>query len=160
MMRVERSLKGEVMSTTKEAIERTPTPWTVQKLNHANNEPWFQIGFFDKDGREIGPICEMVGGAVKIYRPVAEFHHLLASEAEIIANAEFIVRACNAYEANQETIKALVEALEPFAFDSPKLQHLPDDTPLYVNAGIDVFIALGDVRRARAALAKAEKGNQ
>jgi len=36
----------------------------------------------------------------------------LFSKEQKEANAEFIVKACNSYESNQQTIKELVEALE------------------------------------------------
>lgn len=107
-------------TTEKAAPEQaTARPWTVQKLNHVNGELWLQIGFFDDEGREIGPICELVGGAVKLFRPVAEFQHLVASEAEVTANAQLIVTAVNAYESNQQRIAELEEALRPFAKCNP-----------------------------------------
>lgn len=91
----------------------TQLPWIVQKLNHVENDPWFQIGWIE-GGHALGPICEMVGGAVKpapSFKAVAEFKYLVASESEIRANAELIVRAVNAHDA---LVEALSCALDDF----------------------------------------------
>lgn len=74
----------------------TPGPWTIQKLFHAHDEIWLQIGWIE-NGREIGPIAEIVGGAVDgkpaFWHPVAELKHLIASEQEQFANARLIATA-------------------------------------------------------------------
>lgn len=77
------------MSETKET-KHTPTPYTIQRLNHAEGETWIQIGFMD-DGREIGPLAELVGGAVKHYvpawHPVAVMRYLVAPDGQVLASA-------------------------------------------------------------------------
>ena len=88
----------------------TPRPWIVQQLNHVDNELWLQIGWME-DGHGLGPICEMVGGAVKLapsFKAVAEFKYLVAPDDEVRANAELIVRAVNSYS----TFEVMKDALE------------------------------------------------
>lgn len=99
----------------------TPTPYMVQRLNHAHGETWIQIGFMD-GGREIGPLAELVGGAVKhdapVWHPVAVMKYLVASDAQVLANAEFIVRACNSYDTMLEVLKDADRLLGYFHWDS------------------------------------------
>ena len=107
-------LKGRTNMHTKE-------PWIVQKLNHAESDPWYQIGWLE-NGYGVGPICELSGGAVRskapVWHPVAEFKYLHAEENEIKANATHIVSCVNALAGrNPDAIKGLVEAAE-FAYDA------------------------------------------
>jgi hypothetical protein len=133
------------------AVEEThtPTPWTVQRLHHANDELWLQIGFFDNDGREIGPICELVGGAVKMYRPVAEFQHLIAPEAEVRANAELIVKAVNSYATNRQTIATLRDAARMVVdWYEGTTKDLPDRTAMY-NAACAALAMLAMIEKEK-----------
>ena len=68
------------------------------------------------------------------------------------ANAQFIVDACNAYEANQSTIRELVEALEEYkgAVQSV-LSESNGDTSL--SRSVDYLLAVGKVNES---LAKAK----
>ncbi|HEY6018864.1 MAG TPA: hypothetical protein VIY48_02945 [Candidatus Paceibacterota bacterium] len=53
----------------KTETKHTPGPWILQKLNHAEDEPWYQIGWIE-NGYEVGPICELSGGAVRSKLPI------------------------------------------------------------------------------------------
>lgn len=76
----------------------TPTPWRVRK----NPSNLGEFSHFIKGG-DIPP-----GGTANDRDTVAAI--VFCNDAQ--ANAAFIVRACNAYSANQQTIAALVEALK------------------------------------------------
>ena len=111
-------------------MKHTMEPWIIQKLNHAENEPWYQIGWLEK-GRSIGPICELSGGAVRsrlpVWHPVAEFKYLIANEMEIEANARRIVDCGNALAGlNPGGIAALVEVAERFVkyYQGSRKSHL------------------------------------
>jgi hypothetical protein len=95
--------------------KHTKLPWTVQRLNHAGGETWIQIGWIE-DGREIGPVAEMVGGAVKdpvpVWHPVATMKYLVTPDEQIMANAEFIVTACNLHDELVSALKDIIADYE------------------------------------------------
>ena len=117
-------------------MEATKRPWIVQRLNHAENEPWYQIGWLE-NGVGVGPICELSGGAVRsklpVWHPVAEFKYLIAEEEEIKANAHLIVKAANLHD---DLIWALKDSLDNCETCGPHIH------PLRHCARCKTFIAL------------------
>jgi hypothetical protein len=109
-------------------VSHTPGPWAVQRLSHARDELWLQVG--QASGRE-----PMPKGCV------AELKYLVTPEDEQEANAHLMAAA-----------PELLEALRPFASDLALWQTgFPDDLRV---PGLRV--TAGHVRRAMAAIAKAE----
>lgn len=78
---------------------------------------------------------------------------LPCSLEESAANAAFIVRAVNAFEANEALIKVLVEALKPFAEAAASYDPAEGDDAF--EAWRETF-SIGALRTARKALRKAE----
>ena len=79
-------------------------------------------------------------------------------DVEAKANAAFIVQACNSYEPNQQAIKELVEGLRDFAKEADEwTDSISDDlVPKLEADGTEFKFSVGDLRRARALIAKHE----
>jgi hypothetical protein len=119
-------------------VSHTPGPWAVQRLSHARDELWLQVG--QASGR--GPIARVNSTAEPMPKGcVAELKYLVTPEDEQEANAHLMAAA-----------PELLEALRPFASDLALWQTgFPDDLRV---PGLRV--TAGHVRRAMAAIAKAE----
>ena len=95
--------------------QHTATPWEVQRLNHCKGDLWLQIGY---KGR--GPIVRMNCTAEEMcprgapYRGsvICESKYMATPEEEQIANADFIVLACNSHDALLKQRDELLAALE------------------------------------------------
>lgn len=109
--------------------KHTPTPW--EAVNHS----WCTTGIYAVDKAE--------GGTIAVLDIQAEADEETQPELErwMAANAEFIVRACNAHD---QLAKALLDIAEDAEGSAA------------FGAAEDAIVALGDVARAaRAALAAA-----
>lgn len=95
----------------------TATPWQV------NDNDSFQI-------------CD-ADGEVRGCAPIAFMHS--APRAEKIANAKFIVRACNAHD---DLVKALQAARDALRDCHPAMRHFPETTLNHANAIAAVSAAL------------------
>lgn len=142
-------MRGRVRDMSEQKSEHTPTPWVVQQLNHVDGELWLQIGWFE-NGHGVGPICEMVGGAVtplRSFKAVVEFKYLVAPDAEVRANADFIARACNSHDALVgacRTIKAHLSRLESDTDEADPLRTVRKRFHQPLHDALDAALALAN----------------
>ena len=115
----------------------TPTPWQVTEDVDNGMQRWHEI---------IGDKNEVMVARCEFRRENLE------NALEQLANAEFIVRAVNSYD-------AMRAALRPFAaLLSAHHADMPDNRPVF---GInDALFTVGDLHAARAALALADQETQ
>lgn len=94
--------------------KHTPIPWIFKKVKTSNGY-CYKIGSPDMVAGSYGAICAYDDATT------------LNPHAEGVqqANAEFIVKVCNSYERDQETIKVSLEACEAIvaAADNGNYQH-------------------------------------
>lgn len=83
--------------------KHTPGPWHVIRYNHVDGDTWLAIGWTDAEGRKVGPLTEMVGGAVTdtppCWSPVSRMKYIMGGDEQLLANAALIAAAPELLEA-------------------------------------------------------------
>lgn len=83
----------------------TQGPWHVIQHNHIDGDLWLGIGWTDKDGRKIGPVCDISSKQDQ----AAELRFLVTPQDEQWANARLIAAApdllARAEKAEQENVE-------------------------------------------------------
>lgn len=112
--------------------KHTPTPWKVTKLSHANDQLWLQIT--GPDGR--GPIVRVNSpGEPMPDGVIAESKLLITSEENQLANADFIVRACNSHAALLAACKLGLKFLDADRDNEENLQVMKENFQSAIKAG-------------------------
>jgi len=83
--------------------EHTPTPWHIRESENYKDKGWREI--FTEDRRAV----VSTGSFLRTQHGETESHCGVRISKE---NAEFIVTACNSYDAREALVKELVEALD------------------------------------------------
>jgi hypothetical protein len=101
--------------------KHTPLPWVESKLHIASAAETFQF-----DGQ---PINQRVALAIVNYKQCNE-----PMQGRPEANTAFIIKACNAYYQNQDTIDNLIAAFEPILELAKRKADLPAQLGIIVAA--------------------------
>ena len=81
----------------------TPLPWEVHKHEHLHGDIWLSIGY-----RGRGPITDITNkDDPKYWYPVSVTKYMATPDEDQIANAAYIVHACNAYPELVAALRAL-----------------------------------------------------
>lgn len=90
-------------------VKHTPGPWHVIRYNHVDGDTWLAIGWTDAEGRKVGPLTEMVGGAVTdappCWSPVSRMKYIMGGDEQLIANAALVAAAPDMLDALREVEK-------------------------------------------------------
>lgn len=126
------------------SIEHTPTPWCLSaSSNTIIKQDFTHIGLGEDSGVQIGSACGYTGSG------------FFPSDEEGVANAEFIVRACNAHDQLVASLKAAVATIEDYVSYEHNGDPWTEDARVMGEMDIDDYSTDGRLEAARAALAAA-----
>ena len=117
--------------TTKQAAPATPLPWEVHKHEPIDGDIWLSIGYAGR-----GPIADITNkDDPKFWYPVSELKYLATPDNDQIANAAYIVAACNAYPLLVAALQWIVSVVDTEQ----------DETH---EAAVDTIVEIGNKARA------------